>query len=288
MHKRYWLPAAVFLSVFFIMLALGLGLNSLVSVFRSGDMIGGDYAGGISTLTGFQSRDTDGDYSTVLHGSCDPSGLALVSMYYSPDAVYDNGVKTEFLDYGSISSRVLWRKIPVEALEYGRTASGRRTSIYTAPLKKNLPQCLCSMSGNRKNAVSVFNITMPTLQWHAAYHCCIRLNALSVPNATKCSAFSSYTVCAFLWSFTSCLLHHFGMNNAILKLIYTYIFEFAVVLGMATCISFCEFKLKGRWRWLGSWYGLLFLCIAYSLVSNRLTSGQLGDGVCRLYGGAPS
>lgn len=271
MNRKYLIPAGVFLSLFIIILVSGLSLNTLVHVFSNGDVIDADYNGSVGALAGFRRQDADGGYDIDLQGRCDPSGLALISLFYAPEAVYVNGMETEFNTYGSISGRIMAAEIPERAFVYGDNGVWSiRIELRGITGDQLSHMSLCGMEAAERT-IAVYNILMPMIYGMLLAITAYGFLLYQSKRDTMLLLFSLYTLCLFLWCFTPCLINHFGMDGAFIRFIHDNTFEFAVVLGIVTCISFCEFRPKGGWKWFGKWYGLLGVCAAFSIISNNLS-----------------
>lgn len=271
MYRKYFFPAAAFLVVFISVLILASSLNALVPVFRSGDMIGANYRGNIATLAGFR-RNGDGDYYAELRGRCKTDGLTLISVSSAPDTIFVNGTKAMLDTYGSISGRLLVAQIPAVAFSYGKDGVWSiRLDVHSASGDNLNGLSLCSMD-SAMAVIAVYNVLAPMI-----YGILLTISVygfllyLSKRDGTLL-LFSLYSLCLFLWCFSSCLLSHFGVKSSALHLIYVYSFDFAVVLGMVTCLSFCKLKMSGCIHWLDQWYGILALCLAFSLLENCLST----------------
>lgn len=272
MSKKYLLPAAVFLSFFVAILGFGLCFTTFVDTLQHTDVISSDYRGSISTLVGFLQGSTEKNYYIDLQGRCDPHGLALISMHYAPDSVYINNTKIEFAMHTSISERILVAEIPSESLVYSEEGLwSMRIDLHGQADLRLSYMSICSME-TAKTLISIYNIMLP-MTYGILFTISLYGFLLYLSKRDRMLLlFSLYTLCVFIWCFAPCLINNFDAKEALLKPIATYAFDFAVVLGMATCISFCEVKLSGRWQIFGEWRGLLALCIVFSLVYNHLTS----------------
>lgn len=271
MYRKYFFPAVAFLVVFISVLLLGSSLNAMVPVFRSGDTIGADYRGSIATLDGFR-QDGDGNYCADLKGRCETDDLTLIFISSAPDTIYVNGTKAVLDTYGSISGRLLVAQIPAEAFSYGKAGVWSiRLELHSASADSLSGLSLCSID-SAMTIVAVYNVLMPMI-----YGILLTISVygfllyLSKRDGTLL-LFSLYTLCLFLWCFTPCLISHFGVKSSVLSFVHIYSFDFAVILGMVTCLSFCKLKMSGRRRWLDKWYGILALCLAFSLLENCLSA----------------
>lgn len=270
--RKFLLPAAVFLSIFTGVLVLGLGANSLVNVYRDGTVIDENYRGNISTITGFKQEHTGESYYMNLQGNCNPSGLALISVHSAPDMLYINGREVVFNTFASISTRILAAEIPTEAIIINENGSWSIRIEQRGACENWLPyMSICNLEV-AKTLATIYNIMMPMI-YGILFTISLYGFLLYLSKRDKMLLlFSLYTFCVFIWCFSYCLIDLFKLEGTLLPTIATYAFDFAVVLSMATCISFCETKLNGHWKLFGRWYGLLALCVLFSLVYNCLSA----------------
>lgn len=269
MNRKSLPPFFLFLACFLIAMLLCVWINNSYQTLRSGEGLPEGYDGQIITLAGFES-DAQGLYF-ILHGQGETPQLSVLTAMLAPGNIYFGAVQADITGNTSLNGHLCAYDIPAECFSYeGAGWTLRLDFLDSAP---NLSFINFCAPEHAKNYITTFSIILPSIYGLLLFASLYGFSLyFSKRGEVYLLLFALSTLMLFLWCISAAILFNYGVAYGLLQFCFDYSYEFAIVLSVATCFSFCEVKLKKPLRWLGSWYGLLFLCLLFAFVSHFLPS----------------